>query len=66
MKLKENSSSKNIGGFNVETFIGDGTNIEIWDVSSEHKPELWYHYYQEADGIAFFLDLSRNDEPYYK
>lgn len=67
LKLDEIVNSIPTVGFNVENIQLRESVIEVWDIGGSCKlRDLWKHYYDMAEGVAFFVDLSRNDESYYK
>lgn len=53
-------------GFNTEEIELGGCKMQLWDFSGNiHMRRLWQHYFDDCEGVAFFIDLSHTDEDYY-
>ncbi len=62
MKLGETVSSTPTVGFNVESLPVEDCILQVWDLGGACRlRQLWYHYFEGADGFAFFIDLSWNN-----
>jgi small GTP-binding protein len=49
-------------GFNVEEIQLGHVNIKMWDIGGQSKiRELWPHYFEQANGIAFVVDSNDID-----
>ena len=60
IKLNETVNTIPTIGFNVETVSPcKGVTFTVWDVGGQEKiRQLWRHYYQNTEGLAFVVDSS--------
>lgn len=67
MYLGELVTSLPTVGFNMERMQFKNGLFELWDMGgSTYARRLWHHYFQDAAGVVFFIDLSRTDEDYWR
>tara|TARA_B110000091_G_scaffold3186_1_gene3155 strand:- start:669 stop:1208 length:540 start_codon:yes stop_codon:yes gene_type:complete len=49
-------------GFNIEEVSLGNVNIKMWDIGGQSKfRQLWPHYFEQANGIAFVVDSNDVD-----
>ena len=55
-------------GFNVETINYRDREITLWDIGGGSKIKyLWHHYFNNANGIIFIMDISKKERfEYYQ
>jgi len=57
LKLGEIVNTVPTIGFNVETVEYKNVSLTVWDVGGQEKIRpLWYHYFQNVQGIIFVVD----------
>jgi GTPase SAR1 family protein len=52
-------------GNNIEIINFEGMKMELWDLGGLcNVKQFWHNYYEDADAVVFFADLSNNEASY--